>query len=124
MSRRAAGEGSILKRADGRWSAYVTLPSGGRRYFYGQTQQDVVRKLTEARRVLASGLPLPTDRLTVAVYLREWLIAVKRTIKPRTWVRYEQYVRVHAVPVIGVIPLTRLQPCTSTASTSASLTPG
>lgn len=110
MSRRASGEGSILKRADGRWSAYVTVPSGGRRYFYGQTQQEVLRKLTEARRVLASGLPLPTDRLTVGAYLRDWLIAVKRTLKPRTWVRYEQYVRVHAVPVIGAIPLARLQP--------------
>ncbi len=83
MSRRAAGEGSILKRADGRWSAYVTLPSGGRRYFYGQTQQEVLRKLTEARRVLASGLPVPTHRLTVAGYLRDWLIAVKRNLKPR-----------------------------------------
>jgi integrase len=108
MSRRAAGEGSILKRADGRWAGYVTLPSGGRRYFYGKTQQEVVRRIAEARRALKSGLPLPSERLTVAAYLHDWLIAVKRTLKPRTWVRYEQYVRVHAVPVIGGIPLARL----------------
>ena len=43
--RRANGEGTIYKRADGRWEGRITLDHGGRKALYGKTHQEVARKL-------------------------------------------------------------------------------
>jgi hypothetical protein len=59
--------------------------------------------------VLEGGAFAP-ESLTVAGYLAEWLEAVKTSMRPRTWQRYESYVRLHATPVIGKMKLARLTP--------------
>ncbi len=110
MSKRANGEGSIYKRADGRWAASVSLDRGRRTAFYGKTRQDVARKLAAALKTRQDGLPLVAERQTVARYLEGWLEAVRPSLRPRTWERYRQYVRIHAVPVIGAVPVSRLSP--------------
>lgn len=109
-SRRANNEGSIYKRPDGRWVASVTLPQGRRKYFYGKTRQDVAIRLTAALKARDDGLPIPGERQTVAQYLNGWLETAKTTVRPTTWHRYESYLRVHVLPDIGRIPLTRLTP--------------
>jgi integrase len=48
MAKRANGEGTIYKRADGRWCASVSLELGRRKSFYGKTRQEV-RSLKEAK---------------------------------------------------------------------------
>jgi integrase len=50
------------------------------------------------------------ERITVAEYLDYWLSVVETTVRPRTHKRYSEYVRVHAVPVIGHLRLTQLKP--------------
>jgi integrase len=54
MPRRGRGEGSITKRADGRWMARVDLGwrDGRRRYksVYGRTRRQASDKLTKALR--------------------------------------------------------------------------
>jgi integrase len=108
-SKRANSEGSITKRKDGIWQAAITLESGKRRYYYAKTRQEAARKLAEALRDRDKGILIPKDaRQTLGAYLITWLDATKATIRPRTWQRYEQYVRVHVVPSLGAISLATL----------------
>ena len=56
------------------------------------------------------GLPLAGDRQTVGLYLDGWLESVKPSLRPRTFERYTQYIRLHALPDIGRLPLSKLTP--------------
>jgi integrase len=114
MSKRANNEGSIYRRKDGRWAASVDLgQADGRRRrkaFYATTRQEVARKLQAAQRALADGLPLAGQRQTVGAFLETWLSGVARRVRPKTFERYRQIVRLHLVPRLGRIPLAQLMP--------------
>ena len=43
-------------------------------------------------------------------FLSSWLESVEHSLRPRTYQRYEQYVRIQAIPNIGRIQLARLTP--------------
>ena len=106
--KRGNNEGSITKRADGLWEARITLDGGKRKSFYAKTRQEAARKLAAALRDLESGLPVVGGKQTVGQYLTSWLDATKATVRPATWRRYEQYVRLHALPLLGTVPLVKL----------------
>jgi integrase len=108
--RRANHEGTIYKRQDGRWVASITLAGGKRKSFYAQTRQEVAQKLTVGLKARLDGLPLPSDQLKVGRYLTEWLQSAQPSIRPSTWRRYEQLLRLHAIPALAMLPLTRLEP--------------
>lgn len=109
MRRRGPGEGSIFRRSDGRWCARLTIGYGGKRkYLYGRTRQEVAAKLAAAFTSHHSGLPVLGEALTVGTFLDEWLATQRPRLAPRTWQRYEQYVRLHAQPCFGRLPLTHL----------------
>src|SRR5262249_45930624 len=108
--RRANHEGTIYKRQDGRWVASVTLPGGKRKSFYGQTRQEVADKLTVGLKARLDGMPLPSDQLKVGRYLQDWLETIRPTVRPQSWCRYEQLIRVHILPTLGVLPLARVEP--------------
>ena len=110
MAKRGNNEGSIYKRSDGRWAAALTLPGGKRRTLYGKTRQEVARSLTTALRDRETGLPVLPERQMVAEFLTHWLKMVKPTIRRSTFIRYEEHVRLHTVPIIGKIHLPRLTP--------------
>ena len=90
--------------------AAVTLPTGKRHTLYGKTQQEVARKLTGALRNRDAGLPVPPERQTVAHFLTKWLETAEPTVRRTTFIRYREYIRLHAIPVIGRIRLPRLSP--------------
>jgi len=108
--RRANHEGTIYKRQDGRWVASVTLPGGKRKSFYGQTRQEVAQKLTGGLKSVQDGMPLPSEQLKVGRYLQEWLETIRPTIRPSSWCRYEELLRLHILPALGTLPLARLEP--------------
>ncbi len=110
MGKRANGEGSIYKRADGRWCASITLPKGKRAHFLGKDRGEVVKKLTAARKSRDDGLPVIVERQNVSQFMQSWLVTTKPSLRERTWVRYEQYVRLHIEPTLGKFALTRLTP--------------
>ena len=114
MTRRGHGEGTIFKARDGRWVAMLDLGySTGRRRrkaFYGVTRKDVQERLAMAVNSRRQGLPSVSERQTVADYLSTWLEATRASVRPRTWSRYEQYVRIHAIPEIGRLSIARLTP--------------
>ena len=76
MAKRGNNEGSIYKRADGRWAAALTLPGGKRRTLYGKARQEVAKKLTGALRDREDGLPVVPERQTVGEFLTYWLEVV------------------------------------------------
>src|SRR4051812_2451843 len=96
--RRGHGEGSIYRRKDGRWAGSVEVPAGqGRRLrktVYGKTRSEVQKKLSDARRAVEDGRPVPNDRLTLEKYLDWWIAEhVPGRVRPRTLLSYEQKVR-------------------------------
>ena len=110
MSRRGNGEGTICKRSDGRWVAAVSYPDGPRKWIYGATRAEVDAKLTAAKRARDQGLPASEERRTLGAFLIEWLEASRSTLRARTWVRYEELVRLHIIPELGHVALARLGP--------------
>jgi integrase len=110
--RRAHGEGSIYRRSDGRWAAMVDLGwhAGKRRrkFLYGSTRAEVAKKLAVALKARQDGQAFADERTTVEQFLRAWLTTVQPSLRPRTWTRYEQLVRRHAIPYVGKLRLTKL----------------
>jgi len=100
MGRRAAGEGTIYRRKDGRWEAAVIL--GGHRYrLYGQTRESVSRQLVTALRAHQEGqLPLGSREL-FGRFWSVWLPSIRSNLRPRTWTRYEELGRIHLLPLLG-----------------------
>ena len=110
MAKRGNSEGSIYKRTDHRWAAALTLPDGKRRTLYGKTRQEAARKLAAAIRDRDAGIPATPQRQTVGQFLTQWIETTRPTIRLSTFVRYEEYIRIHTVPVIGHTRLTQLAP--------------
>jgi integrase len=110
--KRGNGEGTIYQRqSDGKWCASVSLDGGRRKVLYGKTRQEVARKLAAALRDVQMGMPLPGDRLTLERFLLDRLAT---TVKPSrssgTYLRYEAACRLHIIPQIGRVPLTKVGP--------------
>ncbi|WP_042403190.1 tyrosine-type recombinase/integrase [Streptacidiphilus carbonis] len=115
MARRANGEGTITKRADGRYAAaaYVFRPDGtrSRKWVYGKTRSDVADKLTEMQEKTRQGIPAVTSNVPLAKYLDYWIGTVApNRYKPKTLASYEGVVRVYLVPSLGKRPINRLTP--------------
>ena len=113
---RGNGEGSIYQRADGRWCATVSDgygPSGKRRRttVYGKTREAVRDDLRQLQARQARGEPLTTERQTVEQFLTRWLDdSARPTVRPRTYISYAQMIRLHIVPAIGRVQLSKLTP--------------
>lgn len=110
--KRGNNEGTIRKRADGRWEAMITLPGGrGRKSLYGKSRAEVARKLTEARRSVDQGITVPLGRMTLASFMAQWLSEViKLNLRDKTYHSYEQVTRVHILPNLGKVLLSELTP--------------
>lgn len=114
MARRGHGEGSVSRRADGRWEAKVSLGYRGgkrlRKAFYGATRAEVQVKLREALKSRDDGLPIRTDdRLTVEKYLLRWYDAIEPNVRPGT-ARHWRWCMDHLIEGLGHFPLRQLQP--------------
>jgi integrase len=114
MGRRGNGEGSISRRKDGLYMGrYMVQTATGtkRKALYGKTRQEVAAKLTRAMADRDNGLYFNADNLKVGEYLERWLAdSVLDTIRPTTYERYEQIVRIHVRPALGSVKLKNLTP--------------
>jgi integrase len=106
--RRGNGEGTIYKRADGRYMGQVSLPNGKRKSVYGKTRAVVAKKLSDVFGAVKDGAPVPNERRTVADYLREWQAVHGRTLRGGTRWRYAALISVQICPRIGKKRLCRL----------------
>src|SRR5215469_4657752 len=108
QGKRGNHEGTIMKRADGRWHGRLTISDGKRKHIYGKTRQEVARRMVDIQHEIHSGLPILDERQTVGQFLEIWIEVAKSQIRGSSWRRYGDYVRVHLVPGLGRIPLAKL----------------
>src|SRR5215210_4975696 len=112
MGKRGNGEGGITRRKDGLYMARYTVqtPTGPKRKtLYGKTRNEVSEKLTKAMADRDGGLVFDADNMKLGEYLGRWLIdSVRDTVRPTTFERYEQIVRLHICPVLGQLMLKNL----------------
>ncbi len=112
---RTKGEGEVRQRPDGRWEARLrfTGPDGRqiRRSAYGKSRAEAVRRLRDLQQTVEQGTAFADGRVTVETYLARWLDEVVRPARQfATWQGYEVNVRLHLVPEIGKIELSKLRP--------------
>jgi integrase len=111
--RRVNGDGSLTKRADGRWMGrYYAWTSAGTRKritVYGRTRQEAADKMREAQERNRQGIPVPDRAWKLGDWLDYWLehvVAANR--RPATHALYETTVRLYLKPALGRYPLGRL----------------
>lgn len=117
MNRRDHGDGGIDARGPDRWRLRWRVD--GKRYtksFHGSIGE--ARK--ELRRLIKSaddGQHVAPDKLTVAAWVDRWVALQRRgdtdqprrgLVNARTLERYEELLRLHVVPALGVRPLQRV----------------
>jgi integrase len=115
--KRANGEGTILKRKDGKWQGQVTIgrdQSTGklkRVTYYGRTQKEVQQKIASTLGEISQGLFIEPNKVTVSEWFDTWLKEYKQppNVKLSTYVSYEMLIRVHLKP-LGDILLKDLRP--------------
>lgn len=115
-SRRGHNEGGIYQReSDGKWCAAVDLGyvngKRKRKVIYGKTRREAAEKLTRALTDHQQGLPVATERQTVAQFLDRWLTDVARPkLRPSTYRSYQQKIRLYLVPALGRHQVAKLDP--------------
>jgi len=113
--RRGQNEGSIFKRADGRWCAQVNLGyvdgKRKRKSLYGETRREVQEQMTKVLRDVQQGVPVSTERQTVAQFLTRWYEeCVLLSPKPMTHRTHRHRIQNHLIPAFGRIALDKLSP--------------
>jgi integrase len=112
--RRGNNEGSIYKMQDGRWRAAVTTGRNAdgkpkRKVFTAATRHEVKDQLTDALKDVRLGIPIVTEKQTIAEFLIHWLDqSVKARVRPKTLRTYCDFVRKHIAPAIGEVALGKL----------------
>lgn len=116
IKRRAHGEGHIYQRKDGRYEGKVTITidsETGKQKFksvYGKSRKEVAEKMAELLSQKREFGFIETKKILFKEWLDRWLNDyMKMTLRPTTWALYETISRVHIVPLLGDIPLTKLK---------------
>jgi integrase len=112
---RANGEGSIRKRADGRWEARYTDtrevdPAKRAKSIIHKSQKSVVEKLKVVLSEISGGaLLLANDNPSVAEWLSFWLQEYKISeLRDSTFESYERNIQHYLTPLIGHIKVKEL----------------
>jgi integrase len=114
--RRGRHEGSIFQRADGRWSAQLSLGFDGsgkriRRTVSGETKKAVQDELDRLKNENREGTLLDPCKWTMGELLERWLEDDVRTRHRLTTLRRSRgVVKSHLRPHLGAVPLTKLKP--------------
>lgn len=113
--KRANGEGTIYRRADGRYEGAAVVPvhGGGRRRIriYAASRKEARAKLDRMLDEARQGIPQSRHKQTLGDYLDYWLAhVVKPELRPTTYNGYEVMVRRHIKPVLGAKYLADLSP--------------
>jgi integrase len=113
VAKNGNGEGGITRhKKSGLYMARYTVQTATgpkRKTIYGKEREEVAEKLIEALSNRNKGLVFEADNLKLDEYLGRWLTdCVCDTVRPTTFDRYEQMVRLHIGPVLGKLKLKNL----------------
>ena len=112
--KRASGEGNIRKRKDGRWEGrYIAGHDENgkpiRKNVLGKTQAEVRDKLKAAIELAQSLNVSKAENYTVEQWVNTWYeLYSKPNIRESTQDYYQRFIRLHIIPHIGHIKLTKL----------------
>jgi len=112
---RGNGEGTIVKRKDGRWMGVVTIgtdPKTGkpdRKYVYGKKKREVVKKMTELKQKLFNGTYIKQTDIKVSEWFKNWNEGRKSTVSYSTYRTYDSVLRNHIIPELGNMQLKDLK---------------
>jgi integrase len=107
MTRRGNGDGSRPRQhVNGGWYAHIVV-DGKRRTVYGKDARAVRQKIRSIQRAVEDRAPIPSERLTTERFLAGWL-AGRTGLRQQTREDYEYKLRVHVLPALGGIPLSKL----------------
>jgi len=111
--KRAVGEGSISRRKDGRWEiairAATTAGTRKRIRKYAKTRAEASELLTELKRQVQHGVPVPDKAWKLGAYLDYWLESrVRPNRRPATFAQCETVVRLYLRPGLGASSLQAL----------------
>ena len=101
------------RQRGGRWTWQHEAMRNGKRVFVtgtARTEKLAEAALTESLGQHARGEQLEPSKLTVAVYLRDWLELVKPRLKAGTWRSYHDIVEHRLIPHLGDVRLAELRP--------------
>jgi integrase len=118
MAKRKRGnsEGSVYQMQDGRWRGAVTtgwkLNAAGKKIparlvITKPTRHEVAEEMTKTLRDQQRGINIAPGKLTVGQFLQDWLTAIKSDVTPSTFVSYENTVRLHLIPAVGDLRLSK-----------------
>lgn len=106
--------GSVVRRGDG-YTVVVELdrdPITNKRrqkWHSGyRTKRDAERALSEIVASLHTGSYLEPTKQTLSDFTREWLAAIKPTIRPSTHYSYSRNLQLHVLPKLGSVQLRRI----------------
>jgi integrase len=74
------------------------------------TRKECESKLRAAIAAAESGRTLATDKVTVRELADHWLASNAHTVRPSTHRRYSDLMRLHVLPVLGAVQLTKVSP--------------
>lgn len=116
MGKRANGEGTVFRRADGDWVAQLTVPPRGtqkgyRKTFRGKTRTVVLERREAFKRELASDRPIRRKAITLETFGEEHFDTTLTNavslghLRDSTLVTYRHIWATHIGPVIGHVRL-------------------
>jgi integrase len=88
------------------------------------SKRDAQRRLRDLLGQVDRGTIADAGKMTTGQWLEQWLEECKHTVAPKTWQEREGYVRLHLLPALGQIPLTKLAPVHIQAYLTTALTSG
>jgi hypothetical protein len=116
MAKRSNGEGTIIKRKDGRFQGSIAVGrdifgKAKRKTVYGKTEKEVQVKLTEVAHQLNNSNYLEPSCITLEVWLKDWLENYKSiSLKPTTYDLYENIINTIINKEIGKLKLKDIKP--------------
>jgi hypothetical protein len=122
--------GSVVKRGNA-YSIVVELdrdPTTNKRrqkWHSGyRTKKEAERALTEMLASLDAGTYLEPSKQTLSEFAREWLVAIRPTIRPSTHHSYSRNLTLHVLPQLGSVQLRRIDAGTLNSLYAALLADG
>lgn len=110
--RRNKGEGSIYySRSEKTWVGKITLPDGRRLQKRNKDKAVISDWLLEQRKAISEHRIIPDSNITFNEFADRFLADVaKHTMKEKTYVSYEGYLRLHIRPDLGRLKLNAITP--------------
>jgi integrase len=123
-------KGHIRERSPGRWAIVLEIrdPETGQRkrkwHSFAGSKREAQIERSRLIAKLTQGAYIEPARTTLAEFLERWLDHARTQVSPKSHERYCEVVRCSIVPLLGAIPLSKLQPVTISGAYARALASG